>query len=137
MTYWNALLDNVLDKDNPLFLFSEEEDFQADTFATPEVFQPEVKRSYQRNFRYYYLGKEFPGIYFTKREAECIYWIVQNNTLKQTARIMNLSARTVEFYVKNMKLKLRCANKKQLINTILKTTLLAQLEKDGLKIVRH
>ncbi|OGT48473.1 MAG: hypothetical protein A3E82_03875 [Gammaproteobacteria bacterium RIFCSPHIGHO2_12_FULL_38_11] len=87
--------------------------------------------------RNYYLGKKYPNVYITKREAESLFWIVQGLTIPQTAHKLALSSRTVEFYVKNLKLKLGCVNKKELIEKIMQTNLLKQLEKEGLKIIRH
>ncbi|OGT33493.1 MAG: hypothetical protein A3C44_02965 [Gammaproteobacteria bacterium RIFCSPHIGHO2_02_FULL_39_13] len=66
-----------------------------------------------------------------------MFWVVQDFTLAYVAQQMTLSRRTVEFYVKNLKLKLQCRNKKELIETILQTDLLRQLELEGLQIMRH
>jgi len=92
------------------------------------------KPSRRRN---YFLDRPFEDIHLTPREAETMFWIVQDYTLAATAEKMSLSSRTIEFYVKNMKAKLRCANKKEMIEKILQTNLLQQLEQDGLQIVKH
>lgn len=127
MHYWNAVLNGVLNKNNQIHA---EKEIKIDKVLLHKIKEP-------RDLRMYYLGDQYPNIYLTKREAECMFWLVQNNTIGVTALKMALSARTVEFYVKNMKIKLRCVNKKQLIEKVLQTNLLQQLEKDGLRIVKH
>jgi len=69
----------------------------------------------------YYLGDEYEGVYFTKREAECLLYLVEGNTIVKTALIMGLSPRTVEFYVKNMKMKIGVTTKVQLLQRIERT----------------
>jgi len=69
----------------------------------------------------YYLGDDYEGIYYTKREAECLIYLIQGNTLVATAKLMDLSPRTVEFYVKNMRLKIGATTKTQLLNKIEET----------------
>ncbi len=142
MHYWNSVLDEVLHKDDMSheFFFTNQGNLCDDMFEEdiPDNFLEKIaKVKDTRDLRTYYLGKEYPDVYLTKREAECIFWVVQDCTISETALKMQLSARTVEFYVKNMKLKLRCENKKKLVDKILQTNLLQQLEKDGLRIVKH
>ncbi len=127
MHYWHSVLNDVLHNKNHLRAQS---DIKLSQDALRKAKEP-------RDLRMYYLGDQYPGVYLTKREAECMFWIVQNHTIGSTALKMQLSARTVEFYVKNMKLKLHCASKTQLIEKILQTDLLQQLENDGMRIVKH
>jgi DNA-binding CsgD family transcriptional regulator len=138
MNYWNSILDEVLHKDDNshAFLFTNQGDLTDDMENYATEINSDKKRQ-SRDLRTYYLGKEYPNIYLTKREAECMFWIVQDYTIGQTALKMGLSARTVEFYVKNMKLKLHCKSKNKLAEKILLSNLLQQLEKEGLRIVRH
>lgn len=138
MNYWNSILDEVLHKDDDshAFLFTNQGDLTDDMENYAVEINSDKKRE-ARDLRTYYLGKEYPNIYLTKREAECMFWIVQDCTIAETALKMGLSARTVEFYVKNMKLKLQCKNKNKLTEKILLSNLLQQLEKEGLRIVKH
>jgi DNA-binding CsgD family transcriptional regulator len=135
MQFWNSVLNDVIYKNDTqdfsnTLLFESENDFTIKHKATAKIKET-------RDLRTYYLGEKYPGVYLTKREAECLFWMVQNYTISQTAYNMDLSARTVEFYAKNLKLKLHTKSKKELINKILQTNLLQQLEKDGMRIVRH
>lgn len=54
----------------------------------------------------------------SKRESECIYYLIRGMTAKQIGKTMGLSNRTVEFYLDNAKSKLNCTNKFELISTI-------------------
>ncbi len=57
-------------------------------------------------------------ITFSKREAECVEHIVQNKTFKEAALKMNLSPRTVEFYVNNVKRKVNCTSSHELVSLL-------------------
>ncbi len=66
----------------------------------------------------FYLGEAYEGVYFTKREAECLMHMLQGNTIVATAKMLQLSPRTVEFYVKNMKMKIGVTTKAQLLQKV-------------------
>ncbi len=134
MQYWNSVLDEVLQKDEQRSFFYTNRGRLDDVFYLPTELMDSKKPSRRRN---YFLDRPFEDIHLTPREAETMFWIVQDYTLAATAEKMSLSSRTIEFYVKNMKAKLRCANKKEMIEKILQTNLLQQLEQDGLQIVKH
>ena len=60
-------------------------------------------------------GVEKPGLsipkipvqeLLTRRELECFFHVIQGKTAKQIAQVLNLSPRTVESYLDNVKLKL-------------------------------
>lgn len=50
-----------------------------------------------------------------KRELECLYFIIRGMTAKQIGKALNLSFRTVESYIENMKYKFNCNNRSELI----------------------
>ncbi|MCK4869952.1 MAG: helix-turn-helix transcriptional regulator [Gammaproteobacteria bacterium] len=57
-------------------------------------------------------------IRFTRRETECLVCFLQGKTASQTAEDLELSPRTVEFYVKNMRQKVGCGTKAELIRIV-------------------
>jgi len=68
--------------------------------------------------RKYYLGEPFPEIYLTQREAECVYWVITGLTNKEAADKMELSSRTIEYYLRNVRCKLNCYSKGHLIKLL-------------------
>ena len=76
----------------------------------------------KKNLSRIFLGPEFPGIYLTGREEECAIHLMQGNTLKEIARHLELSPRTVEFYMKNIKNKLNCRTKFQMMRALIVTS---------------
>lgn len=52
---------------------------------------------------------------FTVRETECLFYIIRGKTAKQIAKVLNLSPRTVEFYIERIKLKMDCTTKSQIV----------------------
>lgn len=141
MYYWNAILNEVAQKEIPKNIFSftnvgRLKDETNKVIIRAKPIPPAFKIRSSKTV-HYSLGPRYPGLYLTQREAECMFWLVQELTISEAGMRMDLSARTIEFYVKNMKCKLNCASKKQLVEKILQTDLLTQLEKVGLKIVKH
>lgn len=76
-----------------------------------EVSRPKVR------FRFYFVcdQKEY---YFTRREAEVVVILMQGKTVAHAAERLSLSRRTVEYYVNNMKLKLGCHTKHEMLKKI-------------------
>ena len=136
MHYWYSVLDEVKHKDEIEYAFLLTQSGRLDLkLCSDELLISAFKEP--RDLRTYYLGDAYPKLYLTKREAECMFWLMQDCTIAQAAFHMRLSARTVEFYVKNLKGKLSCQTKKELVSKILQTNLIAQLEKDGMQMVKH
>jgi DNA-binding CsgD family transcriptional regulator len=47
----------------------------------------------------------------TQRERQCLQHLLNGKNAKETAALLNLSPRTVEFYLENIKVKFNCSNK--------------------------
>lgn len=56
-----------------------------------------------------------PGVYLTRREAECFYLLSRFTTIKKIAKILALSPRTVETYLNQIKSKMGILYKAELI----------------------
>lgn len=54
----------------------------------------------------------------TQRELSCVAYLLQNRTAAETAQLMNLSKRTVESYLDNIKNKLGCNTKLELVKIL-------------------
>jgi DNA-binding CsgD family transcriptional regulator len=67
------------------------------------------------------------GIKITQREIGCIIHLLQDKTAKETAQLLNLSHRTVESYIDNIKIKLNCDNKVELVRKLKQDKFLASL----------
>jgi len=72
---------------------------------------------------HYYLGGKYSHIYLTRREAECLWYLSRGRTSKEAGRIMNLSSRTVESYITNLKVKTGTHWKNELIDIFLQSSL--------------
>jgi len=75
----------------------------------------------------YSLGEKYNNLYLTRREAECMIWLLRGKTVNGTATELKLSPRTVEFYLKNVKNKLGCRTKFQLADAVASTDLMRQV----------
>lgn len=67
-----------------------------------------------RIHKYIFDDKELNGIKLTNREIDCITCLLNNKTATQTAQFMNISQRTVESYLENIKTKFNCHSKSEL-----------------------
>lgn len=56
----------------------------------------------------------------SKRELECLRYILQGNTSNTIANSLGLTKRTIDFYIGNIKNKMGCANKSELIISAMK-----------------
>ena len=72
----------------------------------------------ETNLKRYYLGQNYPNIYFTLREMDVAILLIKNHTYQQIANILTLSARTIEYYTKQIRLKLRCEKKSESIQLL-------------------
>lgn len=52
----------------------------------------------------------FRNLYLTKREHECVTYLIRGKTAEEIAIILNISKRTVETHVQNIKRKMNCYN---------------------------
>lgn len=125
--YWDKILKEVMDKKNAAtkFRFTNLESAMANNtqVACQEVAHP----SRIANRRSYNLGAKYEGIYFTQREAECMLLLLNGKTISKTADTLCLSPRTIEFYLKNMKTKLGCRTKFELIELVLDSDFLQDI----------
>lgn len=56
----------------------------------------------------------------TARQAQCAEYLLKGKTAKEIALILNLSRRTVEYYIENIKSKFDCRSRAELILTLSK-----------------
>lgn len=75
----------------------------------------------------YIIGEGDAELYLTKREMECLYYLLREHTAKEIAKIIDISYRTVESYIENIKTKLRASTKKELVQYCNDTNLMQQL----------
>ncbi len=54
----------------------------------------------------------------TEREAQCLYHLSEGKSAKETAKLINVSQRTVEFHLNNIKEKVGCRTKIELLAKI-------------------
>ncbi len=84
----------------------------------------------------YPLDGDLEGKYLTRREAECMALLVMGKSCASAARALNLSVRTVEYYVKVIRCKLNCVDKSALIEKLVScTAFIKQLKRLG--TLRH
>lgn len=76
----------------------------------------------------YVVGGALSSVEFTRREAECMVWILRGYTNCQIAECMGLSSRTVEYYIKNMRAKVGAHSKLHLMKVVLATDFLSRVD---------
>lgn len=55
----------------------------------------------------------------TKREQECLFHVVHGKSAKEVARLLMCSHRTIESHIENIKTKLHCHTRSQLIDKVM------------------
>lgn len=77
----------------------------------------------------YYLGSEYPGVYFTKQEMHYLFYVMKGFSNKNIAVAMDLSVRTLTYYCENVRRRLQCKNRQELVNVLVDTRFAAHLQK--------
>ncbi len=80
---------------------------------TKEGMESQRKVGRRKSERHYV--KDNPGLYLTSREAQVSRLIASGFTIREAAKQVSLSPRTVEFYLSNIRRKLGVRNKNELI----------------------
>lgn len=71
----------------------------------------------------YYLGDAYSHEAISKREIECLIYLSRGKTAKEIGKIINISPRTVEFYLNNLKSKLKCTYTSQVVDIFYRSDL--------------
>lgn len=64
---------------------------------------------------FYEIGGLYDKYNLSSRESECLFFLIRGYTAKEIARRLNLSAKTIEYYIDQIKSKLSCLKKSELI----------------------
>lgn len=78
----------------------------------------------------YLVEGKFGEISLSLREAQCINYILLGKTMKAVATMLQLSPRTVEGYIENIKLKIGCHSKSELFQFILNSNFYERFKQD-------
>lgn len=129
MDYWESILQEVKHRDDDKFYFRFTDLGEHIVKERSRVQRRERRQRPTEGSRQpaYYLGESFGNVYLTQREAETCHHLLQGKTIPETGMALNLSPRTIEFYVKNMKLKIGVKTKDELVMLLRETELLETL----------
>ena len=58
------------------------------------------------------------GQSITKRESQCLFYLIRGKSARETGIALNLSQRTVEFYLDSLKDKLNCSKKSGIVEKV-------------------
>jgi DNA-binding CsgD family transcriptional regulator len=116
--YWDIVLEEVLNQgdQNQTFRFTQKG--QLGVREQSARYRRTHGRKEKGSGKCYSLGEDYPGATLTPREAQCMVHLLQGKTQAKVAEAMGLSRRTIEFYVRNMKLKLGCETQPELIEFV-------------------
>lgn len=118
MDYWESIVQEVLHKGEKDYTFKFTDIGRSIFCDRSRQKRYQNDSTTQRTLPMYFLGETYEGIYFTKREIETLSYLLQGKTIPETGKMLRLSARTIEFYVKNMKLKIGAKSKNDLLDRV-------------------
>lgn len=110
--YWEALLEETLKEKSPSPILNNY------SSIPPEQAIGDYTPGHKNDSKKFFLGAPHEHIYFTGREAQVMVQLMHGKTISAVAAVLELSPRTIEFYVKNMKTKLACRTKSELIGKV-------------------
>lgn len=93
------------------------------------ILSDEVKEDFfnATEIKRYYFNQGSNEEFLTKREAECIYWYTQGKTAAEIGLILNMTKRTAEVHLSNIKNKFNCYKISNVIKKLSETGLLSIL----------
>ena len=106
--YWKAIIQEIVNKEKLTLPIRLTNTAACDTDENESLKPIKV-------IRRYYLEKPYNHVYFTFQEARCLLYCRENPRYKAISQALNISERTVEFYLKNMRGKVQCKTKKDLL----------------------
>ena len=129
---WSGIEKTILHKNKPVLSFSVKRAV-ADEFNKIAVHATGfiVCRNYLMKMLHhldnadeYYYGKNIQrntysftsNLKISSRQADCLFWLMRGKNAKEIGKILNISHRTVEKHIENMKEALNVRNKSQLID---------------------
>lgn len=63
----------------------------------------------------YYLDSKYEGLKLSPIESQCLFYLIRGKSTKMIAKVLNLSSRTVETYIEQIKSKMSCRTRSELI----------------------
>lgn len=113
--HWEQWMQNNDDSSIPPFLNEFAQVFQAEGgLHLPSATQPMVAQVPKKNV-IYVMNEE---VTLTNREAQCLRLTLQGKSAKQVAYDLNISIRTAEIHIDNVRRKAKCRNKFELISKL-------------------
>lgn len=117
MNYWKSLVKDFIKEK----IEGEKTATSLHQIAEPKKKLPAKKltpaEKKQRESRVY-VGAPYEDIYFTYREAQAMALFLKGYTNADVAERVKLSARTIDYYLSNMKIKFGCKTKSELMKRI-------------------
>lgn len=116
--YFNDKAQNLIHKSDKLKIPKElikycpESNITANSSLLPNIEQEFLKSI---DARYYMVKKVQKQYLLSNRESQCLELILQNKITKEIANLLGLTTRTTEIYIDNLKKKLHCRTKNELI----------------------
>ncbi len=110
-SYWDQLEREVMNKSNTTYFFGLTN--LGDEYKLIYNSEDSTTRLPSKQ---YYLKKPWEEIYLTQREAECVQLCLMGKSMKQVGVDLDLSPRTIEFYLKNIKEKMGIRKKSELLS---------------------
>ena len=132
VSYWDALVNEVAcqsdAQDGVVFspLSVKKEARAASSHAAPRRDPWAASRGPQP--RFYLFEGRVDSVYLTRREAQCIALLLRGCTMVRAAGYLQLSSRTVEFYVKNVRIKTCMETTAQLLDFVRQTDFAKKME---------
>ena len=124
--YWQKVMKEVLNKNltDQNFVFTNQGKISGIEPLTKNKPEAEQKKPVIK----YNLGDKLKNIQFSQREAEVMILLIKGNTICNAAKMLCLSPRTVESYMKNMKRKIKVKTKSELISLIIDSDFLYNIQ---------
>ncbi|MGB6976191.1 MAG: helix-turn-helix transcriptional regulator [Gammaproteobacteria bacterium] len=124
--YWQRIVWEIINKNKesnfnfftPINGKAKSSEISSEEKSEQSKKSPKIKKP---DDRYLLTGKN-NKMQLSHREEQCVSCMILGKTLNDMSKCLSLSVRTVEFYVKNIRGKMKCRTREELIKMVLSST---------------
>jgi LuxR family quorum-sensing system transcriptional regulator SolR len=103
---------DVADKNRIVLPFSQQQDKSSNVISSMDNIRNFID---QTPIKRYWFSDENKDIYFSPRQMACIIGLLEGKSAKGISEQLDLSIRTIENYIEQLKIKLNCSRKEEVI----------------------
>lgn len=127
--YFNERASDLIDCRSKRKLAYYEQNFNFNKISQDNLLDQKIEQFFRRTqLKKKLLKRKDENIILSKRETECLEFLALGMSIKEIGRTLDLSPRTIEFYLNNVKSKAGISSREVLLSNFIKSNMLPHLK---------